>query len=355
MIRILGIETSCDETSAAVVEDGRTILSNVIASQIEIHARYGGVFPEVASRAHVEAVVPIAERALADAHVSLGDVDAIAVTRGPGLAGSLLVGVNFAKGLSLGRNLPLLGINHIESHLYAVWLGEDAKEPVFPALALIVSGGHSEIILMSGHGQYQRLGGTIDDAAGEAFDKVAKMLGLAYPGGPVIDRLAERGNPLAVAFGEVRTKGEVAFSFSGYKTAARVYAQRSGIEPLAHPDDPPSSALLDLVAAFRYAVVRELVRRTRQAIQAERPRALVLAGGVAANRLLRAEFTRLADTHGLALSIPPPRYCADNAAMIVKAALPRLLAGEDGTEGLDATAHLPLGGPEATRRTRRHR
>jgi N6-L-threonylcarbamoyladenine synthase len=352
-VLFLGIESSCDDTCAAVLDERGCVLSSIVSSQVRLHAPYGGVVPEIAARHHLEAVGPVVDRALAEAGTDLAGIAGIAVTHGPGLIGSLLVGLAYARGLALRRGLPVVGVNHLEGHIASGWL--ECPALPYPALALVVSGGHTALWRIASPARYVETARTRDDAAGEAFDKVAKMLGLAYPGGPVIDRLAERGNPLAVAFGEVRTKGEVAFSFSGYKTAARVYAQRSGIEPLAHPDDPPSSALLDLVAAFRYAVVRELVRRTRQAIQAERPRALVLAGGVAANRLLRAEFTRLADTHGLALSIPPPRYCADNAAMIVKAALPRLLAGEDGTEGLDATAHLPLGGPEATRRTRRHR
>jgi N6-L-threonylcarbamoyladenine synthase len=341
------------EEGAAVLDDRGLVRSSVVSSQVRLHAPYGGVVPEIAARHHLEAIGPVVERALADAGTSLTGIAGIAVTRGPGLIGSLLVGLAYARGLALRRGLPVVGVNHLEGHIASGWL--ECPALPYPALALVVSGGHTALWRIAGPGLYVETARTRDDAAGEAFDKVAKLLGLAYPGGPVIDRLAERGNPLAVAFGEVRTKGEAAFSFSGYKTAARVHAERSGIQPLAHPDDPPCPAMLDLVAAFRYAVVRELVRRTRQAIEAERPRALVLAGGVAANRLLRAEFTRLADAHGLSLSMPPPRYCADNAAMIAKAAIPRLLAGEDQLEGLDATAHLPLGGPEAARRSRRHR
>ena len=350
---VLGIESSCDDTCAAVLDDRGFVRSSVVSSQVRLHAPYGGVVPEIAARHHLEAIGPVVAQALADAGTGLDGIAAIAVTRGPGLVGSLLVGLAYARGLAMRRGLPVVGVNHLEGHIASGWL--ECPALPHPALALVVSGGHTALWRIAAPGRYVETARTRDDAAGEAFDKVAKLLGLAYPGGPVIDRLAERGNPLAVAFGEVRTKGEMAFSFSGYKTAARVHAERSGIRPLAHPDDPPCPEMLDLVAAFRYAVVRELVRRTRQAIETERPRALVLAGGVAANRLLRAEFTRLADAHGLALSIPPPRYCADNAAMIAKAALPRLLAGEDELDGLDATAHLPLGGPEAARRSKRHR
>ncbi len=349
----LGIESSCDDTCAAVLDDRGFVRSSVVSSQVRLHAPYGGVVPEIAARHHLEAIGPVVAQALSDAGTGLDGIGGIAVTRGPGLVGSLLVGLAYARGLALRRGLPVVGVNHLEGHIASGWL--ECPALPYPALALVVSGGHTALWRIAAPGDYVETARTRDDAAGEAFDKVAKMLGLPYPGGPVIDRLAEHGNPLAVAFGEVRTKGEPAFSFSGYKTAARVHAERSGLAPLAHPDDPPPPAMLDLVAAFRYAVVRELVRRTRQAIESERPRALVLAGGVAANRLLRTECTRLADAHGLALSIPPARYCADNAAMILKAGLPRLLAGEDDLEDLDAVAHLPLGGPEAERRSRRHR
>ncbi|MGQ0604351.1 MAG: tRNA (adenosine(37)-N6)-threonylcarbamoyltransferase complex transferase subunit TsaD, partial [Anaerolineales bacterium] len=200
MPRVLALETSCDETAAAVVADGRTILSSVVASQAAQHAQYGGVFPEVASRMHIEVIYLVMQRALEDAHVSLSDIGAIAVTRGPGLAGSLVVGMNVAKGLALGRGLPLIGVNHLEGHVYSLWLVEDAKEVEFPVLVLIVSGGHTELVLMKSHGQYERLGGTLDDAAGEAFDKVARLLGLAYPGGPAIEAVSREGNPAAYKF-----------------------------------------------------------------------------------------------------------------------------------------------------------
>jgi len=204
MPRILGIETSCDETAAAVVSDGTTMLSNIIASQAARHAQYGGVFPEVAARMHIEVISAVVQQALAEAHLGLSDIDAIAVTRGPGLPGSLVVGVNMAKGIALGRNLPLLGINHLEGHVYSLWLVENAPPVTFPVLSLIVSGGHTELILMTGHGQYQRLGGTLDDAAGEAFDKVARLLGLPYPGGPSIEQAAQSGSPTAFKFPRAR-------------------------------------------------------------------------------------------------------------------------------------------------------
>ncbi|MGD8821989.1 MAG: tRNA (adenosine(37)-N6)-threonylcarbamoyltransferase complex transferase subunit TsaD, partial [Anaerolineales bacterium] len=217
--RILSIETSCDETAAAVIEDGRMILSSIVASQIELHAPYGGVFPELASRAHIETIFQVVSQALEQAHIGLDGLDAIAVTRGPGLAGSLVVGMNMAKGLALGAGLPLLGINHLEAHLYSIWLVEDEPEVQFPLLALIVSGGHTELILMKDHLEYQRLGGTLDDAAGEAFDKTARLLGLAYPGGPAIQEAAEGGDPQAFDFPRAWLEGTWDFSFSGLKTA----------------------------------------------------------------------------------------------------------------------------------------
>ncbi len=349
----LGIETSCDDTCAAVLDGRGFVRSSVVSSQVRLHAPYGGVVPEIAARHHLEAIEPVVRSALSDAGIALPDLSGIAVTRGPGLVGSLLVGLAFARGLGWRLGLPVVGVNHLEGHIASGWL-EKPSLPC-PAIALVVSGGHTALWRVDSPGRYAEIARTRDDAAGEAFDKVGKLLGLAYPGGPVIDRLAERGDPASVTFGEVRTKGSLAFSFSGYKTAARLHAARAGIRPLEHPEDPPPAAMLDLLAAFRHAVVRELVRRTRQAVVADRPRSLVLAGGVAANRLLRAEITKLADEAGLALSIPPPRFCADNAAMILRAALPRLRAGEDERDGLDAVAHLPLGGPESLRTSRRHR
>jgi N6-L-threonylcarbamoyladenine synthase len=340
VIRILGIETSCDETSAAVVEDGRTILSNVIASQVDIHARYGGVFPEVASRAHVEAVVPIVSRALADAHVSLGDVDAIAVTRGPGLAGSLLVGLNLAKGLALGRGLPLLGINHLESHLYSLWLVEGASEPAFPVLALIVSGGHTDLILMSGHGQYRRLGGTIDDAAGEAFDKVGRLLGLAYPGGPSIQKAAEGGNPRAYRFTRARTDNPYDFSFSGIKTAVLRTVQELGVDPEAPAEEKQQQLpVANLAASFQSAVVEALVDKTIAAAEEHHATEIFVAGGVSANRPLRERMQARAP---VPVRVPPLVLCTDNAAMVAGCGYYRYQAGQRDGLDLDVLPNLKL-------------
>jgi N6-L-threonylcarbamoyladenine synthase len=245
MTLILGIETSCDETAAAVVEDGRRILSNVVASQIELHRRYGGVFPEVASRQHILSITPVVEEAMAEADVSWDDLEAVAVTYGPGLAGSLLVGVNAAKGIALGCGLPLLGINHIEAHIYANWLGREGESITFPVLCLVVSGGHTELILMSGHGQYQRLGSTLDDAAGEAFDKVGRLLGLDYPGGPAIERAAQYGDPTVFDLPRAWLGDSYDFSFSGLKTAVLRIVK-------AHRHALP---VVNLAASFQVAVV----------------------------------------------------------------------------------------------------
>ncbi len=349
---VLGIESSCDETAAAVLEGPRRVLSSIVSSQVRLHAPYGGVVPEIAARHHLEAIEPVLQQALDAAGVGLDRVEGIAVTQGPGLIGCLLVGVSAARGLALVRGLPVVGVTHLAGHIASGWL--ETPDLPYPALALVVSGGHTALWRVRAAGDVTQLAKTRDDAAGEAFDKVAKLLGLPYPGGPVVDRLAPRGDPHAVAFGEVRTKGALDFSFSGYKTAVRVHMAQTGLQPLAHPEDDPPQPMLDLVASFRHAVVRELVRRTRQQIEADRPRSLVVAGGVAANALLRAEATRLADECGLALSIPPLRYCGDNAAMIALAGLPALLAGENQLDTLDAYASLPLGGPEAQRTTLRH-
>ncbi|MBP7146335.1 MAG: tRNA (adenosine(37)-N6)-threonylcarbamoyltransferase complex transferase subunit TsaD [Acidobacteria bacterium] len=353
LVRVLGLESSCDDTAAAILGGDGRVQSSVVSSQVRLHAPYGGVVPEIAARHHLEAVEPVLQQALADAGTALEEIDGIAVTRGPGLVGSLLVGVSVARAMALRLDLPVVGVNHLEGHIASGWL--EAPDLPYPALALVVSGGHTALWRVPEPRHYVQLARTRDDAAGEAFDKVAKLLGLGYPGGPIIDRLAENGDPHSVAFGEVRIKGEPAFSFSGYKTAVRVHMQAHGIEPLANPEDPVPQVIVDLVAAFRHAVVRELVRRTRDAVLAQRPRSLVIAGGVAANRLLRSEAARLADEHGLALSIPPLVYCADNAAMIALAGLPRLRAGENELDELDAVAHLPLGGDEARRTTYRHR
>lgn len=351
-MRILAIESSCDETAAAVLRGGRLIASTV-SSQIRLHAPYGGVVPEIAARSHLEAIDPVIRQTLEEAGTSLSALDGLAVTRGPGLIGCLLVGVAAARALSLSLGIPVVGVNHLAGHIASGWL--ERPDLPYPALALVVSGGHTALWRVAGPRSFTQIAKTRDDAAGEAFDKVAKLLGLPYPGGPVIDQLAEQGDPRAFAFGEVKTKGSLDFSFSGYKTAVRQHLRENGLSPLAHPGDAPGPGLLDLIASFRHAVVRELLRRTRQVIEVERPRSLALAGGVAANSLLRLTTTRLADELGLALSIPSPRFCGDNAAMIGLAALPALASGENHLEALDAAAHLPLGGAETARSTLRHR
>ena len=346
--RILAIETSCDETAAAVIGDGRRILSNVVASQVELHARYGGVFPEIASRAHVEAIVPVIEQAMREAHLGFDDLDAVAVTYGPGLAGSLLVGVNAAKGLALGRGLPLVGVNHLEAHIYAHWLeveSERAATPSpqaggsglgpgleFPLLALIVSGGHTELVLVHDHGQYEYLGGTLDDAAGEAFDKVGRLLGLSYPGGPAIQRAARDGNPAAFRFPRAWLDDSYDFSFSGLKTAVLRVVQR-------YSDPPQGRLLADLSASFQAAVVDVLSAKTAQAAEEFGVTAALLCGGVSANQALRATT---AERAGTPVYYPPPILCTDNAAMVGACAYRRYVAGERAGWDLDVLPGLRL-------------
>ncbi len=312
--RILGIETSCDETAAAVVEDGRRILTNVVASQADLHAQYGGVFPEVASRQHIINIFPIVSQALSQAHLNLGELDAIAVTRGPGLAGSLVVGLNMAKGLAIGSGLPIIGVNHLEAHLYSAWLhyaevDPTPPEPEFPILALIVSGGHTELVLMKDHLTYQRLGGTLDDAAGEAFDKVARLLGLTYPGGPIIQAYARGGDPHAIKFPRAWLDDSWNFSFSGLKTA--VMRQVRKLEAGKH-----TIPVAAIAASFQDSVVDVLVTKTIRAAKEFNAKTVLIAGGVSANASLREtiqEKTRVA------VSIPPIELCTDNAAMIAAA------------------------------------
>ena len=336
IIRILGIETSCDETAAAVVENGRVILSSAVASQIDLHAQYGGVFPEVASRQHIRSIYPIINAALRDAHISLQEVDGIAVTRGPGLPGSLVVGINAAKGLSLGSGLPLLGINHLEGHLYSAWLqnlGADLPpEPQFPLLALIVSGGHTELVLMGAHHSYQRLGATLDDAAGEAFDKVARLLGLAYPGGPAIQRAAVDGDPQAQKLPRAWLPGTWDFSFSGLKTAVLRLVR----ELEANGEELP---VADVAASFQESVVDVLAQKMFAAAEEFGAKELLIAGGVSANQALRERI--LAEAK-LAVHIPHISLCTDNAAMIAAAGCFRFSAGlRDGLD-IDAMPNWPL-------------
>lgn len=331
MTTILGIETSCDETAAAVVINGRVIASSVIASQIDLHAQYGGVYPEVASRAHVEAIGYVVEQALNDAAIPLAKVDTIAVTRGPGLVGSLLVGINYAKGLALAAEKPLVGINHLEGHVYSLWLTESERDIEFPVLVLIVSGGHTELLLMTGHGQYQRLGGTLDDAAGEAFDKVGRMLGLPFPGGPNIERASIEGNAEAFDFPRARLDSSYDFSFSGLKTAVL----REATVPPANPgrgertgDKQPklreNLTVADVAASFQKALVDALVDKTVRAAREYKVTEILLAGGVSANQALRREMKARSE---LPVRYPPLSLCTDNAAMIAAAAYHRLEAG----------------------------
>jgi len=331
--RILGIETSCDETAAAVVADGRCILSNVVASQVNLHARYGGVFPEVASRAHVEAILPVVQEAMRQARLGWGDLDAVAVTYGPGLVGSLLVGVNAAKGLALGRGLPLVPVNHLEAHVYAHWLeGEKEADLTLPLLALIVSGGHTELTLVRGHGDYVYLGGTLDDAAGEAFDKVGRLLGLPYPGGPAIEAAAREGRPTTFRLPRAWLKDTYDFSFSGLKTAVvRLVQRQSG--PLK------KRQVADLAASFQEAVVDVLAAKTVAAAEAHRVTAILLCGGVSANQALRAAVRERA---GLPVYCLPHVLCTDNAAMVAACGHFRFLAGERAGWDLDVEPGLRL-------------
>ena len=347
MTLILGIETSCDETAAAVVRDGRIMLSNVVASQIDLHRQYGGVFPEMASRQHVLAIIPVIRQALTDAGVGWDALDAVAVTRGPGLAGSLLVGVNAAKGAAWARGLPILGINHLEGHVYSNWIEAEGNNPDkdFPVLVLIVSGGHTELILMHGHGQYERLGGTIDDAAGEAFDKVARVLGLGYPGGPAIQNAAQTGDPRAFRFPKARTKNPYDFSFSGLKTAVLRAVQRiegqdlSASRKLTPGEHLPPQTVADLAASFQQALVDALVEKTVAAAQETGVTEICVCGGVSANAVLRQTMR---DRSPVPVSVPPIYLCTDNAAMIAAAGHYRFIQGERAGWDMDVIPNLPL-------------
>lgn len=393
---ILGIESSCDETAAAVVRAGSAALSNVVASQMSLHANYGGVVPELASREHLRNIVPVVREAMAQADVGFDDLDAVAVTEGPGLAGALLVGITYAKALAYGLGKPLIGVNHLEGHIHAVLMeareralsaGRQAPAPMeLPLLALVVSGGHTHLYLAqqseAGAWSYRNVGRTVDDAAGEAYDKVAKLLGLGYPGGPWLDALAVRGNPRAVTFNfaqikrrphregismpnkkaPVSTSGPgFDFSFSGIKTAVlryvETYHMRQSIEARrrviaitgdAKPDIEAVGELcdaqtLDLIASFQYAVVGNLLRQSFAAAEAFGARGVVVSGGVAANSELRRRFQAEADRRGLPIAFPSLALSTDNAAMIAAAAWPKFLAGDFASEDLAATPQLRLG------------
>ena len=334
--RILAIETSCDETACAVLENGRELLSSTVASQMDIHARYGGVFPEVASRQHVLSIIPVVEQTLAQSNLSLKDIDAIAVTRGPGLAGSLVVGMNMAKGLALGMNLPMIGVNHLEGHIYSSWIynaGESAPpEPQFPLMALLVSGGHTELNLMTDHLTYRRLGATLDDVAGEAFDKVARLLGLSYPGGPSIQRAAENGDPTRFKFPRAKLENPYAFSFSGLKTAVlyEVNDWKKSGKPLP---------VEDMAASFQATVVDVLFHKTIQAARDHQAKEILVAGGVSANRALRQAFQA---QNEFKVHIPPFSLCTDNAAMIAAAGYYRYSLGHISGLDIDVQPTWPL-------------
>jgi N6-L-threonylcarbamoyladenine synthase len=341
--RILGIETSCDETAASIVENGRFILASTVASQVDLHAQFGGVFPEVASRQHIRTIHPIIETALQQAHLGLGDVDAIAVTRGPGLPGSLVIGMNTAKGLALGSGLPIVGVNHLEAHIYSAWLhwppatGESdqpalAPEPQFPLVVLIVSGGHTELIFMEDHLKYERLGATLDDAAGEAFDKVARLIGLSYPGGPAIQEASESGDPKAFAFPRAWLEDTWNFSFSGLKTAVLREVRRLQ----SYKSELP---VADLAASFQAAVVDVLVGKTVRAAQTLGAAEIVVAGGVSANRALREAIHAQAPCP---VHIPPISLCTDNAAMVASAGYYRYAKGQRDDLAIDVMPNWPL-------------
>ena len=338
--RILAIESSCDETGVAVVVGGRRIESNQVASQVAVHAATGGIVPEVAARQQLRWIVPTLEAAMAEAGAGWEAIDAIAVTYGPGLIGSLLVGVNVAKALAAAHDLPLIGVNHIEGHIYANWLTDGGREeplpaePPFPLLCLVVSGGHTQLVLMEAHGRYQLLGQTVDDAAGEAFDKVGRLLGLPYPGGPAISSAAEGASP-ATRFPRARTDGRYDFSFSGLKTAVlrEVEGYRERSEPI--PVD-------GLAAAFEEAVVDALAGKTAMAAEEQPVAAIALGGGVAANTALRLELRRRVEALGLPLLVPPPAWCTDNGAMIGAAGGFRFLAGDRAGPTLEAIPNLAL-------------
>jgi N6-L-threonylcarbamoyladenine synthase len=336
LVRILGIESSCDETAAAIVEQGNTILSNIVASQIDLHAQFGGIFPEVASRQHVLVIYSIVNESLRQAHLTLDDLDAIAITRGPGLPGSLVVGLNMAKGLSLASGLPLIGINHLEAHIYSSWLQSsrepDQEEPSFPLVVLIVSGGHTELVLMDDHLSYKRLGSTLDDAAGEAFDKVARLLGLSYPGGPSIQKAAVSGNPKAYSFPRAWLEGSWDFSFSGVKTAVLREVQRISASSSVLP-------VSDLAASFQESVVEVLFKKTILAAREFEARKILVVGGVSSNRALRQAFEEQVE---FSVQIPPLELCTDNAAMIAVAGHYRFLKGQRDPLDMDVFPNWPI-------------
>ncbi len=352
-LKILGIETSCDETAVGIVEDGRRLLSNIVSSQVELHSPYGGVVPEVASRQHIRDMTPAVERALFDGGIPLSEVDVIAATYGPGLAGSLLTGLNTAKALSFSLGKPLIGVNHLEGHIYASWLatGNDSRpedSPGFPLACLVASGGHTDLILMEGHGDYRLVGRTRDDAAGEAFDKAARILGLGFPGGPEIQKASERAEPGDIPpLPRAWMRETLDFSFSGVKTALLHLAQAKGVYP-ADPglvgtnenDEKTGRLIAEMAANFQESVVEVMVVKTLEMAGRYNAKGIVLGGGVTANARLRAEINRASN---LPVIIPPPVLCTDNGAMIAACAFFQFTRGQEFGLELDIDPALPLG------------
>jgi N6-L-threonylcarbamoyladenine synthase len=330
----LGIETSCDETSVAVLTEERRILSNLISSQTDLHAKFGGIVPEVAARRHVEAITPMIQEALSQAGASFRDLGLVAVTNRPGLIGALLVGVAAAKSVALALNVPLVAVHHLEAHIYANFT--EGRNPQFPLVALVVSGGHTDLVLMTGHGEYHALGRTRDDAAGEAFDKIARAMGLGYPGGPIIDRLARTGDPTRFRFprAHLSENGSLDFSYSGLKTALLHFMRQN-------PDY--TQYLQDLCASFQEAIIDPLVANTMLAVHRTGVRTVFLAGGVAANSRLRERMASAAAEHGVEVAWPHPSLCTDNAAMIACAGIFRHAAGVADGLGIETFATEPLG------------
>lgn len=331
---ILGIETSCDETAAAIVEDGKKIISNVVASQISIHQKYGGVVPEIASRKHMEYIIPVIDKALEESGKRITDLSAIAVTYGPGLIGSLLVGLSVAKAIAYAQNIPLIGINHLEAHIYANFLEYNEIKP--PFVCLIVSGGHTSLVYIRHFGEYELLGQTKDDAAGEVFDKIAKVLGLDYPGGPITEKLAKKGEPSSIKFPRpILNDKSYDFSFSGLKTAVIYYIKESKEENKKIP-------VSDILASFQQAVIDVLVKKTIKAALKFKTKQIILAGGVAANNSLRREIKEKADLLGIKVFYPSIFLCTDNAAMVASAGYYKFKENIKSSLNLDAVSRLPL-------------
>ncbi len=337
-MNVLGIDTSCDDTSAGIVVDGRHVLSNVVHSQINLHSRHGGVVPELASRAHVRNIMPVVREAVSQAGLRLDQVDAVAVTVGPGLVGSLLVGLYYAKALSMVRKIPLAAVNHLEGHILSVFL--EPEIPAFPFVCLTVSGGHTSIYHVKGYGDYLQMGQTLDDAAGEAYDKVAKILGLGYPGGPIIERIAQSGRRDAVVFPRAYLSSEsLDFSFSGLKTSVSLFVKKWHQEP----ESATKVSTADIAASFEDAVIEVLTRKIFKAQDLIGAGAVVVAGGVACNKRLRSTISAEAEKRGIRFYYPRPSYCTDNGAMIAAAGYTRLASGGEAGMSVDVRSRYPIG------------